>query len=266
MILPGTRWLLVAFGGLTFLAFLALFVMAAHTDRYFAWTIAPPATAAFLGAAYAAGCAGMLLGLRSARWASIRVPYVGIFVFTVVTLAATLLHLDRFHFGAPGALARFAAWLWLAVYVVIPVAMLVMLVRQERRADVRTRSRPSPLVRVLAAAQGAVLMAVGLALFAAPELARLLWPWPLTPLTARMVAAWLIGFGVALALGVRRAHPVEDRTAAGAYLVLAVLELVVVLRYAGTVRWDFLAAWVYLAVAASILALALRALTRPSAP
>src|SRR3954452_19919909 len=67
MILPGTRLLLVVFGGLTFLAFLALFVMAGHTDRYFAWPIVPPVTAAFFGAAYAAGRAGGFLGLRAGR-------------------------------------------------------------------------------------------------------------------------------------------------------------------------------------------------------
>ena len=63
-VLPGTRWLLRAFSVLTFLAFVSLFLMAARTDRYFAWTIAPAATAAFVGAAYAAGCLLVVLSLR----------------------------------------------------------------------------------------------------------------------------------------------------------------------------------------------------------
>jgi len=262
MILPGTRWLLVVFGGLTFLAFLALFVGAAHTDRYFAWTIAPSATAAFLGAAYAAGCTGVLLGLRSGRWATIRVPYVGIFVFTVVTLVATLLHLDRFHFGAPGAIARFAAWLWLAVYVLIPAVMALMLRRQEQRAAPRPQPRPSRPLQALAGVQSLVLLATGVLLFVAPSLARLLWAWPLTPLTARMVAAWLIGFGVAIAWGLRPADREDSGTAACAYAVLAVLELVVVARYVDVVRWESPALWGYLAVAVSILGGSLWTLTR----
>jgi hypothetical protein len=53
MILPGTRLLLVIFSGLTLLAFIVLFVLADATERDFAWTIKPPATAAFLGAAAA---------------------------------------------------------------------------------------------------------------------------------------------------------------------------------------------------------------------
>src|SRR5687767_11274093 len=50
VILPGMRRLLILFSGLTLLAFVALFLGAGQTDRYFAWTINPPVTAAFLGA------------------------------------------------------------------------------------------------------------------------------------------------------------------------------------------------------------------------
>jgi len=111
---------------------------------------------------------------------------------------------------------------------------------------------------------------VGMTLLLAPALALVLWPWPLTPLTARVVAAWLVGFGVAIALGLRQADRAEPGTAAGAYAVLAALELVVVLRYAGAVRWGSAAAWGYLAMAASILGLAVvtlvRARRRPTGP
>lgn len=256
-ILPATRLLLMAFGALTALAFLALFVMAAHTDRYFAWTIAPPATAAFLGGAYAAGLVGVVLGLRSGRWPGIRVPYLGILVFTLVTLVATLMHLDRFHFTSAGAIARFAAWLWLVIYVLIPIAMLTMFVLQERRTRVRDYQRPPLGVQVLVSVQSLVLLAVGVALFAAPALAPLLWPWPLTPLTARMVAAWLVGFGLAIALGLRQTDRAEPGIAAAAYATLAILELAVVLRYPDVVRWGSPATWVYLAVALSILGVSL---------
>src|SRR3712207_1197324 len=169
-ILPGTRWLLGAFSVLTLLAFVSLFLMASRTDRYFAWTILPSATAAFVGAAYAAGCLLVVLSLRERAWSRVRVPFVTVLVFTVLTLAATLLHLDPFHFDAPGVVARAAAWFWVAVYVTVPLGMLVMLVAQERlpRADPPARL---PLPRGLAAVlvvQGAVFLTVGAVLFAAP--------------------------------------------------------------------------------------------------
>ena len=264
MIRPGTRATLVAFSGLTLLAFVALFVLADHTERYFAWTIKPAATAAFLGAAYAAGCVLVVLGLRSGRWSRVRTPYVTILVFTVVTLVATLNHLERFHFGAAGAVARLAAWFWLAVYVVVPVAMLVMLLLQERRREGRVPGR-QPLPRHLAVPlglQGAVLLVVGVLLFVAPASAARVWPWTRTALTAQMVAAWLVAFGLASVLILRQADLAEAEISAWAYAVLGALELVVLLRYAGTVRWDAPAAWVYVAMGVSVVGLAGYAIPR----
>ncbi len=196
MILPGTRLLLVIFSGLTLLAFVVLFVLADATERYFAWTIKPPATAAFLGAAYAAGCALELLAFRRRTWAALRIPFLTILVFTVLTLVASVLHLDRFHFGSDLPMARCAAYFWLAIYVVVPLAMVVVLVIQERRPAERIDRVALPAVlRVTLLVQGAVMFAVGAALFLAPGTAEALWPWMLTPLTARMVAAWLLAFG-----------------------------------------------------------------------
>jgi hypothetical protein len=44
------RALLAVFSVLTALGVVALFVLATATDRFFAWTIEPPLTAALLGA------------------------------------------------------------------------------------------------------------------------------------------------------------------------------------------------------------------------
>jgi hypothetical protein len=254
MILPGTRLVLAVFGALTLLAFVALFIGAEQTDRVFAWTIQPPATAAFLGAAYAGGCALEVLALRRGTWAAVRIPFLAILVFTTITLVVTLLHLDRFHLGSPVPLARFAAWFWLLIYVVVPLAMVVVLVVEERRRAAPTDRVPLPTVlRVALLGQGAVMLLVGLPLLLRPELSAVLWPWNLTPLTARMVAAWLLGFGLAVVLAGWQSDLARLDIAAVAYGVLAVLELVVLARYPGTVRWESPAAWVYLVLAVSIL-------------
>jgi hypothetical protein len=189
----------------------------------------------------------------------------------VVSLVATLLHLDRFHFGSTAVIARLAAWFWLGVYVLVPVAMMTMLLLQEARREVgpprwqalppRRQALP-PHLAVPLGLQGAVLLVVGVVLFVAPTSARLIWPWALTPLTARMVAAWLVAFGIASALILRQANLAEARISAWAYAMLGALELVVVLRYAGTVRWSSPAAWLYVAMAVSIVAVAGHAITR----
>ena len=229
MILPGTRLVLAVFGGLTLLAFVALFVAAEQTERVFAWTIKPPATAAFLGAAYAAGCALELLALRKGTWAALRLPFLTILVFTIVDPGGDAAASGPLPLRAPPIpLARFAAWFWLVIYVVVPLAMVVVLVVQERRPAAPPERVPLPTVlRVTMLVQGAVMLGVGVALFVRPGLAAVLWPWPLTPLTARMVAAWLLGFGLAVGLAGLEADLARLDVAAVAYGLLAVLELVV---------------------------------------
>ena len=72
----GTKVLLGVFVALTALATNQLFVLSAHTDAWFAWTIRPPLTAAFLGGGYGAGCLMVVLALRTHAWAHARVPVV----------------------------------------------------------------------------------------------------------------------------------------------------------------------------------------------
>ncbi|HEX3715780.1 MAG TPA: hypothetical protein VHV09_23510, partial [Trebonia sp.] len=51
-LVPGMRWLLAAAAVLVLLAGFQLFVFTGRTATYFAWTIANPLAAAFLGAGY----------------------------------------------------------------------------------------------------------------------------------------------------------------------------------------------------------------------
>lgn len=250
----GTKALLGVFVALTAVATNQLYVLSGSSDRYFSWTIKPDLTAAFLGAGYAAGFVLVVLGLRSRSWAQARAAVVTVAVFATLTLLATLLHLDKFHFGADGVVARFAAWFWLGVYVVVPVALAGLIVHQQRSPGVDPERRdpvPSWLVAAFAL-QGLVMLVVGVALFVAPSTAKTLWPWMLTPLTARVVAAWLVAFAVASVLTVRERD--LDRLAAGtvAYTVLGVLELVALLRYPDEVRWSSAAGIGYLVVLVSV--------------
>jgi hypothetical protein len=259
-VLRGTRVLLGAFAVLTVLAVVALFVLAGNTRNTFAWTIEPPLTASFLGAGYAAGSVLVLLSLRQSAWANVRVPFLTIFVFVVLTLVATLLHLDKLHFdddfGALGLVAKGAAWFWLAVYVLVPVAMLVLLVVQDRApgADPPARHPVPGVLRVALAVESAALAAVGALLFVDPANATSVWPWPLTPFTARVTAAWLLAFGLATALAAVAGDLHRLRTATIAYTVFGALVLVSLLRYGDTVDWGRPIAWVFVLLTAAVTA------------
>lgn len=252
------RLLLGAFAVLTALATVALFVLAAMTEETFAWTIDPPLTAALIGAGYAAGCVLVVLCLRDPVWAHSRVPVLTIFVFVVLTLAASLLHINRLHFdddfGGLDLLAKVAAWFWLAVYLVVPVAMLVLILVQERAPGEDPPPRhPVPVaLRIALAVESAVLLVVGGMIFVVPTTATSVWPWPLTPFTGQVVAAWLLAFGLATALAAVAGDLRQLRTAAIAYTVFGVLVLVALARFAGTPDWDRPAAWILVGLAVAV--------------
>ena len=119
--------------------------------------------AGFLGSAYAAGFRAQRARGALRDWRVVRVPFLTILVFVWLTAGATFFHLHRLHVQAPGdgPLAEVAAWLWIAVYVVVPMAMTVLLPRQPLVASrVRGRAPVAPLPRPLTAvlvAQGVVL-------------------------------------------------------------------------------------------------------------
>jgi len=237
-----TRVLLVAFISLTLVATNQLFVLASRTATLFSWTIQPPLSAAFLGASYAAGCVLSVLALRSRSWRDARTALVTVLVFAVLTLAATLLHLDRFHFGAPGLVARSAAWIWLGVYLVVPVALLVVVVRQ-MHALTASPTNASPGTALprwllgLLGLQGVVLGVTAVGLFLVPSVTARWWPWMLTPLTARMIAAWLAALAVAALLCLRERDVARVRIPAVAYVVFGVLQLVALLLHGDVVAW-----------------------------
>lgn len=265
-----SRMLLIVFICLTFAATSALLVLAPQTDRLFSWTIQPPLSAAFLGAGYGAGCVLSLLAFRSRSWADARLALVTVLLFSVLTLAATILHLDRFHLSAPGVPARFAAWVWLVVYVAVPFALAAVVLLQGRRAGPAasaSRALPLPLVLVLGLL-GAVMVALGVCLFFAPAVGARVWPWPLTPLTARMTGAWLLALGVAAGLALRESRPAHLRIPAAALVVFAALQLVALLAYGNAVAWGSVAAIVYVVGLLAVLGAGLVGLrvARPGRP
>jgi hypothetical protein len=250
---PGWRLVFPPFLVLTALSTVILYVDATDTDEIFAWTVLPPVSAAFLGAGYASGFVLMALTVRERVWANARVALVTVLVFTLCTLGATLAHLGNFHFDRTG-LPQFAAWFWLAVYVVVPLTMSVVLVLQVRMpgVDPEVRRPLPPVLRVVLAIQAVALGVVGAALLLDPARMQPLWPWELTPLTARAIGAWVFALGAAAAMVVAERDAWRLRAAAVTYVVLGVLHLGALVRFADDIRWGEPQTWIYLVVVASM--------------
>jgi predicted permease len=73
--------------------------------------------------------------------------------------------------------------------------------------------------------QAAVFAVYGVGLFISPGGFDGAWPWALTPLTARAVASFLLGFAVAAVIAARGNSLRRFRGAAATYAVLGALEL-----------------------------------------
>lgn len=232
------------------LAGVQLYVLADSTDRFFAWTISIPLTAAFLGAYYWTALVLSFLSWRERRWVNARVGVFGVFVFLLLTLTTTLVNLDQFHLDKGPWTARAAAWAWLVIYILDPILVAVAIVLQLRaRPAAAPRRHPfASWYRIVLALSAGVSVGVGVALFAAPQgTSTALWPWPLTALTARAVAAWLIGAGIILASMAYENDYRRTRSAAAAFAVLGVLQLLALGRYHDTLDWTSTATWLYVA-------------------
>lgn len=230
-----------------------LFALSEVTDRYFAWTIMPPLTAAFLGASYWGSLPLIILSSRERWWAHARLAILGVFVFTVVTTIATLLHLDRFHLSSPEPMARLAAWVWLLIYVLVPPS-LVVLTWQQLRIPGIDPPREAPLarwLRLVLVSQAAILFVLGIPLFLFPTAVP--WPWTLTPLTGRAVAAWLIGIGVIVAHMAWERDYRRVRHGMLSYALVSVLQLIALARYGSEVNWSRPVAIIYLLFVISML-------------
>ena len=252
--------LVLFFGSLAVLtAGVTLFFFTARTDLFFSWTVNPLLTAAFLGATYLSSSLLGYLASRQRIWACARIAVPGPLLFTLLTLAATLLHLDRFHFVSPALITRLATWLWLAIYVGVPIALILALAYQLRRPGgdpSRTATLPGWLrayALLLALATGIA----GLALFLFPRAALAYWPWLLTPLTARAVAAWLLAIGVIAVQIALENDLVRVRPGIYSLFAFAALQFVSLARYPADFAWGTASGWFYLFFLLFTLAVAL---------
>jgi hypothetical protein len=182
---------------------LFLYFAPGRADTDYAWSILPAVNAAFIGAGFLAGtvATGLVLAMAS-RWRTFSTLPIALWVLAATLLAATIIHEDRFKWD------YVPTWVWAIVYAGVPLAVPFLVARQRRAADPEPEADPRlrPL-RAISAVAGAVLLVGAVALYVAPVDLGEDWPWPLTPLLGRAVAAWYALFGTMLlscAFGLRR--------------------------------------------------------------
>jgi hypothetical protein len=213
------------------LAFAVLVGWPHDTARLFAWPIKPPLTAMLLGSVYLGGAYFFARAVRAARWHSIKGGFPPVATFATLMGVATILHWEKFTHS------HVAFWLWAGLYFTTPFLIAGVWVVNRRFED-RTADDevlvPEPMARVIGAI-GVLAAAMSAFLFLFPQAAIDLWPWTLTPLTARVMGA-IFALGLA-AVGAFR----ERRWSAYRLLVqveMVMLALILVSGVRGAADWD----------------------------
>ena len=190
-----TRFVAALLGSVVLFAFVVLYFFPTQTKQLFAWPIAPPMTAMFIGASYVNGVIFFAAVLLGNKWHRVWAPHIGVFVFATLLLIATFLHWDRFTHGHP------VFYIWVFIYVVAPILTPWALIanRQEDPHLLEQRDATVPMaLRVLWVIPGILFLCVALYAFVNPAWLIPLWPWKATPLTMRVMAAFYSMLGVAV--------------------------------------------------------------------
>jgi hypothetical protein len=184
-VLPSTRLLAGFITPFLVLAFFVLFPWPTDTKRLFAWHITPTMSPMVLGSVYLGGAYFFVRVIRAPRWHLVAGGFLPVATFATLMGITTVLHWDRFIHG------NVAFWLWVGLYFTTPVLVLVVFLRNHReyRPAVGGELLLSPLAAKAIVVAAAVSSAMSALLYLFPSRAVSIWPWHLTPLTARMLGA-----------------------------------------------------------------------------
>ena len=192
-ILPLTRVIAAIVVPFLMLAFGILFFLSDRTGQLFAWAIKPHMTSMYIGAGYLGGSWLFLNVIFGKRWHRIQSGFLAVTTFTWFMLIDTFLHWDRFSHG------RLGFDLWMILYVITPFLVPALWIYNRRvdsgqpeESDLIVPSSVRTVMRLVGSV-GLLFVLIG---FLFPSFAIRIWPWTLTPLTARIMTGWIALLGV----------------------------------------------------------------------
>lgn len=200
------------------MAFVVLFGYPDDTERLFAWPIRPRMTPMVLGSVYLGGAYFFLRTATSEAWHRVKAGFVPVGTFATLMAIATVVHWDRFTHD------HVAFWLWAGLYFTTPFLVFAAWAANRHQDPAATGDdlRLSPISRAAIGVTGALAVATCTALFGAPGRMIPLWPWILTPLTARVM-------GAIFSLGVGGFFVAADGRWSAAKVMLEVQDVMLVL-------------------------------------
>ena len=191
-ILPLTRAIAAVVVLFLVAAFGILFFLPDRTGELFAWAIKPHMSSMYFGAAYLGGAWILAQAAIGPRWHRVQAVFPAVTVFTIVMLIATLLHWERFSLGTIPFVA------WLILYIISPF-LIPALWMYNKRTDTNEPEASDVIVsaaaRLITRFIGTLVLFLVTICFLYPAFLIPIWPWILTPLTARVLCGWLSVIG-----------------------------------------------------------------------
>ena len=238
-VLPATRALSIFIIPFLVVGWAVLFFWPKDTDDLFAWAIKPPLTAMVLASVYIGGAWFFVQAARAKTWETIKGGFVPVGVFASTMGLNTIIHWDKFIHD------NVAFWLWTGLYFTTPFLVFAVFFANRRVAAPAEGPRLSDSATYVIGILGILAPAMGVYLYLAPERAIDLWPWTLTPLTARSTAAiFFLGIAGAGVFFDRRWQAV--RIPLQVAMVMLALILVSVARDWDSIDTDKAFSWVLL--------------------
>ncbi|MCC6612885.1 MAG: hypothetical protein IT320_05355 [Anaerolineae bacterium] len=249
---PITRALAIIIVPILTVAFGMLYLFPERTEELFAWPLRPSMSAMMLGAAYLGGAYFFTRVALAKQWHTIALGLLPVSTFAGFLGVATLIHWDRF---TPGHVSFL---LWAFLYLTLPF-VIAWVWSRNRATDPHMPDADYPPLPTLARRAlmgiGALLVVVSLLLFLLPDVMIPTWPWTLSPLTARVMAALFILPGI-VGLGIG----LDGRWSAARIILQAQIGALVLILLAlvfsrADVDWSRAVAWMFAAGMVAITAI-----------
>jgi hypothetical protein len=170
-------------------AFFMLYPLPEVGINHFAWPIRPLMSSMMLGATYLGGAYFFSIVLISRQWRHVWLGFLPITAFAGTLGIATLIHWDRFEHG------RWTFWVWALLYLTVPLFLPILWRMNHKLTAGTPMQREGELpkfIRQLSGGLGVVLTVAAVLLLLTPNIMIEVWPWTVTPLTARIMASMFI--------------------------------------------------------------------------
>jgi len=251
LVYPITRWVAGLVVPFLVVAFIILYFLNGYTEKLFAWEIKSPMTSMMLGSAYAGGIYYFTGVILTRQWHRIKVGFIPVTIFASILNVTTILHWDKFNHGT---LPFFA---WVSLYFTTPFIIFGLWLsnrRQDTNQPDTGEAIIPPIIRFIIGAIGVTTLAIAIFLFLNPSLMIQLWPWTLTPLTSRVMAAMfslpgMVGLGMAMDSRWSSAQVILQSQGFSIFLIL-----VAVLRDQSAFNWSTPGSWLFTIGLAGMLA------------